>query len=335
MARAVIFGCSGPRLSADEVAFFKEADPWGFILFARNIETPDQIRALTAELRNTVGRDAPILIDQEGGRVARLRPPHWTDWTDPLIQMGTLDRQTARQAMVLRYRIIAAELRAVGIDVNCAPMLDIVQPDTHDIITSRCYGRDVDTVAEIGRAVSEGLLAGGVLPIIKHIPGHGRANMDSHLDLPVVAADLATLTKVDFAPFARLADLPMAMTAHIVYSAIDPQACATLSPAVIDLIRNRIGFDGLLITDDLSMHALSGSFGERAKGALTAGCDLILHCNGDPSEMTPILDQTPELTGDALRRADVALAARIDPDPFDLDAALTEFKALTKEVSHA
>lgn len=339
MARAAILGCLGPRLSAQEQAFFRDADPWGFILFARNVETPEQVRALTEELRETVGRDAPILIDQEGGRVARLRPPYWTDWLDPLAQvdhmMATGTPEQTRQAMVLRYRIIAAELRDLGIDVNCAPMLDVVQPDTHEIITSRCYGRDVDTVAEMGRAVAEGLLAGGVLPIIKHIPGHGRANLDSHLDLPVVDADIAALTEVDFVPFGRLADLPMAMTAHIVYPAIDADTCATLSPAVISSIRDQIGFDGLLMTDDLSMKALSGGFDDRAQAALAAGCDMILHCNGERSEMEPILSQTPELTGEASRRADRALDCRITPDPFDFDAALAQYIALTKEVQDA
>jgi beta-N-acetylhexosaminidase len=333
--RAAIFGCLGPHLSDAERAFFAEAEPWGFILFARNIETPEQVRALTSDLRAAVGRDTPVLIDQEGGRVARLRPPHWLDWDDPLDQMARVAPGNRRQAMALRYRIIASELRDLGIDVNCAPMLDIVQPDTHEIITSRCYGRDVDTVAEMGRAVAEGLLSGGVLPIIKHIPGHGRANMDSHLELPVVGTDLATLEAVDFAPFARLADLPMAMTAHIVYPAIDADACATLSPDVITVIREKIGFEGLLMTDDLSMKALSGGFDTRAQGALTAGCDMILHCNGDPAEMDAILSATPDLSGDAARRADAALACRIGPDPFDRDAALDEFFTLTKEVSHA
>lgn len=306
--RAAIFGCLGPVLSDDERAFFADANPWGFILFSRNIENPEQLRALTGALRDAVGRDAPILIDQEGGRVARLRPPQWRDWMPPLDQMAIVARENRRRAMALRYRIIADELRAVGIDVNCAPMLDVATDASHDIIRNRCYSDDPETVADIGRAVADGLLAGGVLPIIKHIPGHGRAGMDSHLDLPVVDADAATLAATDFLPFARLADLPMAMTAHIVYPALDAEACATLSPHVIGLIRQEIGFDGLLMTDDLSMQALSGDFGARARGALAAGCDLILHCNGDPAEMTEILAETPALQGDALRRADAALS---------------------------
>jgi beta-N-acetylhexosaminidase len=334
-ARAAILGCLGLVLSEDERAFFADADPWGFILFARNVETPDQIRALTASLRDAVGRDAPILIDQEGGRVARLRPPNWLDWLPPLSQMAEVAPQNRRQAMALRYRIIAAELRALGIDVNCAPMLDVATPASHEIIRNRCYGDDPDTIAEMGRAVAEGLLAGGVLPIIKHIPGHGRAGMDSHLELPVVDADRETLAATDFLPFVRLADLPMAMTAHIVYPAIDPDACATLSPKVIDVIRQDIGFDGLLMTDDLSMQALSGDFGQRTRTALAAGCDMVLHCNGEPAEMTAILAETPVLQGDALRRADAALAFRNAPEPFDFDQAVADFNALMKEDAHA
>ncbi len=334
-ARAAIFGCLGPVLSEVERAFFADADPWGFILFSRNIESPDQLRALTASLRETVGRDAPILIDQEGGRVARLRPPQWLDWMPPLDQMAAVAPQNRRRAMSLRYRIIATELRALGIDVNCAPMLDVATPTSHEIILNRCYGHDPDTVAEMGRAVAEGLLAGGVLPIIKHIPGHGRADMDSHLELPVVDIDRETLAASDFLPFARLADLPMAMTAHIVYPAIDPDACATLSPRVIDMIRLDIGFGGLLMTDDLSMQALSGDFRTRTRAALAAGCDVILHCNGEPAEMTEILAETPVLAGDALRRAEAALAYRTAPEPFDFSQAIADFDALMKEDAHA
>lgn len=334
-ARAAILGCLGPVLSEDERAVFADTDPWGFILFSRNIGTPDQIRALTDALRDAVGRDAPILIDQEGGRVARLRPPQWLNWLPPLDQMAVVAPQNRRRAMALRYRIIAAELRALGIDVNCAPMLDVATPTSHEIIRNRCYGEDPDTVAETGRAVAEGLLAGGVLPVIKHIPGHGRAGLDSHLELPVVDADRETLAATDFLPFARLADLPMAMTAHIVYPAIDPDACATLSPAVIDMIRRDIGFDGLLMTDDLSMQALSGNFGSRTRTALAAGCDVILHCNGEPAEMSAILAETPVLAGDALRRADAVLACRTAPDPLEFDQAVADFNALMKEDAHA
>lgn len=328
-ARAAIFGCLGPELSADEAAFFRDASPWGFILFARNLETPDQIRKLTADLRDTVGRNAPILIDQEGGRVARLRAPEWREWLPPLDQMAAVKPENQRRAMALRYRLIAHELRALGIDVNCAPMLDVATADSHKIILDRCYGHDPDTVAEMGRAVSEGLLAGGVLPIIKHIPGHGRANMDSHFELPCLNTPAQTLDAVDFTPFQRLSDLPMAMTAHITYSDIDPNNCATLSPKMIEVIRTQIGFDGLLMTDDLSMKALDGSFADRTVRALAAGCDMILHCNGERAEMDAIMTDLPPLSGRAADRADAALTVRLEtPEPFDPQEADQTFRAL-------
>jgi beta-N-acetylhexosaminidase len=334
-ARACILGCEGFSLSREEARFFAQADPWGFILFARNIDTPDQIRALTADLRAAVGRDAPVLIDQEGGRVARLRGPHWREWLAPLAQMQQLVPGDRRQVMALRYRLIAQDLRALGIDVNCAPMLDIAGPTTHAIIRNRCYGSTPDAVAEAGRAVSEGLLAGGVLPVIKHIPGHGRAVMDSHEELPVLDTPLQVLQADDFLPFARLADLPMAMTAHIVFSAIDPENCATLSPAVIGLIRDNIGFDGLLMTDDLSMKALSGSLGARAGKALAAGCDMILHCNGKRDEMSEVVAQTPMLQHRALARAKAALAMRHAPEPFDAKAATQKLADLVAGLADA
>ncbi len=318
---AAIFGCLATRLSPQEFAFFRDAAPWGFILFARNIENPAQIRALCAELRESVGRHAPILIDQEGGRVARLTAPLWREWLPPLAQMERGENlATARQAMALRYRLIAAELTDLGIDVNCAPMLDVPTANAHDIILNRCYGRDADTVAEIGRAVADSLLAGGVLPIIKHIPGHGRATLDSHLELPRVDASVADL-QTDFTPFRRLSDLPMAMTAHILYPALDSEECATFSVPIIRMIRDDIGFDGLLMSDDLSMKALAGGFTERAKKTVKAGCDIVLHCNGDPAEMTAILTETPALAGQSLTRADAALALRTPPEPFDADLA--------------
>ncbi len=326
-ARACILGCSGPYLTAAEKAYFRAANPWGFIVFARNIETPDQLRALTGELRETVGRDAPILIDQEGGRVQRLRAPHWQEWT-PALEFVASVKGSAR-AMELRFQLIAQELRDVGIDVNCAPMLDVATDASHEIILNRCYGRDADQVAKMGRAVADGMLAQGVLPIIKHIPGHGRTPLDSHYDLPRVDTPLAELRRSDFAPFAALADLPMAMTAHIIYSAIDADKCATLSAPVIQTIRDDIGFDGLLMTDDLSMKALGGSFGSRAEQSLAAGCDMLLHCNGLPLEMDAVLAATPELNGKALARADRALAQRLPPAPMDRAAALAELESLT------
>lgn len=309
-ARAAIFGCAGPVLGPGERAFFAEAEPWGFILFARNVEGPEQLRRLTASLREAVGRDAPVLIDQEGGRVARLRAPDWREWPPALDECRRLPTREARaRAMHLRYRSIADELARVGIDVNCAPVLDLVRPETHPVIRDRCYGDDPAEVAAIGRAVAEGLLAGGVLPVIKHIPGQGRAARDSHLALPEVRAGRADL-EADFAAFRALAGLPMAMTAHVVYPALDPGAPATQSSAVVRLIREEIGFDGLLMTDDLSMRALRGGFAERAGRALAAGCDVILHCNGDPSEMAEVASAAPELTGVAARRAEAALARR-------------------------
>jgi beta-N-acetylhexosaminidase len=229
--------------------------------------------------------------------------------------------------MYLRYRLIAGELAAVGIDVNCAPILDVVHPETHAVIRSRCYGGDPAEVAAIGRAVADGLLAGGVLPVMKHVPGHGRATLDSHRELPVVAADRAALA-ADFAPFRALAGLPMAMTAHVVYAALDPSAPATQSAAVVDLIRREIGFAGLLMTDDLSMRALRGGFAERAARALAAGCDMLLHCNGDAAEMADLADAAPELAGAALARADAALALRRPAAGDDAGALEAEFAAL-------
>jgi beta-N-acetylhexosaminidase len=310
MARAVIFGCAGPALASAERRFLASADPWGFILFARNVETPAQLARLTAELRGAVGRDAPVLIDQEGGRVARLRAPEWREWAPALDECARLPERGQRaRAMYLRYRLIASELAAVGIDVNCAPVLDLVGERTHPVIRSRCYSDDPAEVAEIGRAVATGLLDAGVLPVIKHIPGQGKAGADSHLALPRVQADAASLA-TDFAPFRALADLPMAMTAHVVYAALDPAAPATQSATVIRLIREEIGFAGLLMTDDLSMKALDGDFDRRATRALDAGCDIVLHCNGDSKEMAAVAEAVPTLAGLALSRAEAALSMR-------------------------
>jgi beta-N-acetylhexosaminidase len=326
--RAVIYGCQGTALAPEERRFFAAARPWGFILFARNIADPRQLRRLTAELRGAVGRDAPVLIDQEGGRVARMRGPDWRDWAPALEQCARLPGRDQRaRAMYLRYRLIAGELAAVGIDVNCAPVLDLVRPETHAVIANRCYGGDPAEVAAIGRAVAEGLLAGGVLPVMKHVPGHGRAMLDSHRDLPVVESGRAALL-ADFAPFRALATLPMAMTAHVVFRALDPSAPATQSPAVVELIRREIGFAGLLMTDDLSMQALRGGFAERAARALAAGCDIVLHCNGQPSEMAELATAVPDLAGGALARADAALALRRPAGGEDESALEAEFAAL-------
>lgn len=333
-ARAVILGCAGTALSPEERRFFADADPWGFILFARNVEAPRQLARLTAELRAAVGRDAPVLIDQEGGRVARLRGPAWREWLPALDECRRLPDLAGRvAAMRLRYRLIAAELRAVGIDVDCAPVLDVARAETHAIIRNRAYGDDPAEVAAIGRAVAEGLLAGGVLPVMKHVPGHGRATLDSHLGLPRVEAEAAELT-ADFAPFRALADLPMAMTAHLVFTALDGTAPATQSPTMVRLVREEIGFDGLLMTDDLSMKALSGDFGARAARSLAAGCDVILHCNGDRDEMAAVVAATPRLAGRSAERAEAALARRVDPGTWDVAAAERAFAALTV-VAHA
>ncbi|MBA1156764.1 beta-N-acetylhexosaminidase [Microvirga mediterraneensis] len=320
--RAFIAGCSGTELTPDEVAFFKEADPWGFILFRRNVESPEQVRALCGALRDAVGRaDAPILIDQEGGRVQRLGPPHWPKYpsgraygrlhaNDPLVQ-----REIAR----LGARLIAHDLRSVGITVDCLPVLDVPSPGAHDVIGDRAYGQTPSQVAILGRAAAEGLLAGGVLPVVKHMPGHGRAGADSHLALPVVDASREELERHDFAPFRMLTDMPLAMTAHVVYTALDPDRPATTSPVVMqEIIRGQIGYDGLVMTDDLSMHALSGSFRGRTEAAFSAGCDMALHCNGNMEEMSAVAEAAPTLSGEALRRANAALA-RITHDPEPLD----------------
>jgi beta-N-acetylhexosaminidase len=332
-ARAVILGCAGPELGPAERRFFAEAAPWGFILFARNVADPGQLRRLTGALRDSVGREAPILIDQEGGRVARLRSPSWREWAPALDECERLPEALRPQAMRLRYRLIAGELRAAGIDVDCAPVLDLVRADTHPVIRNRCYGADPAEVATIGRAVAEGLMAGGVLPVMKHMPGQGRAVIDSHLDLPVVTAGRAALAE-DFAPFGALADLPMGMTAHVVYAAVDAEAPATQSAAVVRLIREEIGFGGLLMTDDLSMKALGGSFGARVGRAVAAGCDIVLHCNGVPEEMAQVVAATPELSGASGARAEAALALRPGV-PADDAAALDAELAALRERAHA
>lgn len=308
--RAVILGCAGLTLGPEERRFFAGADPWGFILFGRNVESPEQVARLTAELRAAVGRDAPILIDQEGGRVARLRAPAWREWLPALDECARLPGLDLRvRAMYLRYRLIAAELRALGIDVNCAPVLDVARVETHDVLRNRCYGEDAAEVAAIGRAVADGLLAGGALPVMKHMPGQGRAALDSHLAPPRVTASRDEL-EADFSPFRALADLPMAMTGHVVYAALDPDAPATLSATMVRLMREEIGFGGLLMTDDVSMRALSGDFTDRVARALAAGCDIVLHCNGKPEEMAPVVAAAPRLAGRALARAEAALALR-------------------------
>ncbi len=322
MRSRAIYGLAGKILSADEAAFFRETKPWGFILFARNIEDPAQVRSLTAALRATVDDDrAPILIDQEGGRVARLKPPHWRI-RPPAARFGEAWRgnaEGAREATYLNARLIAQELVALGINVDCLPLLDVPQPGSHDIIGDRAFGADPALVIDLGRAQIQGLIEGGVLPIMKHIPGHGRAGADSHLALPRVTTGPEELSAVDFVTFRSLDSCPMAMTAHVVYDSIDPQRPATTSPKVIrDVIRGEIGFDGLLMSDDLSMKALDGPLNARAKAALFAGCDVVLHCNGDMVEMTDVAKEAGTLEGASLRRADHALSLLQPPlMPFD------------------
>lgn len=312
--RAVIFGCAGAELSTEERQFFAQSAPFGFILFARNCVNPDQLRTLVADLRAAVGRsDAPVLIDQEGGRVARLGPPHWRR-PPAAARIGALyraDADSGREAAYLNARLSAAELLELGIDVNCAPVLDLPGDAANDVIGDRALGNDPDAVIALGAAVIAGHLDGGVLPVIKHLPGHGRALVDSHHSLPRVDAPADNLDGHDFVPFRALRDAPLAMTAHIVYDAFDPVRPATTSPTVIDkVIRGHIGFNGALMSDDLSMNALSGDLGQRAAQALAAGCDLAVHCNGVMAEMVAVSAQIPRLRGGSWDRCRSALAAR-------------------------
>ena len=313
-----IYGCAGPVLSAAERSFFRDVRPWGFILFGRNIENPDQIRALVSSLRETVDDSAaPILIDQEGGRVARLKPPLWAE-RPPAALFGALyaqNQELAREATYLNARLIAHDLSSLGINVDCLPVLDVPAPGAHDIIGDRAFAADPTTIIDLGRAQMEGLMEGGVLPVMKHIPGHGRAGADSHLALPRVTATVEELSASDFVTFRSLDSCPIAMTAHVVYDSIDPQRPATTSPKIIrDVIRGEIGFEGLLMSDDLSMKALDGPLALRAKAALFAGCDLALHCNGDMDEMKDVASEVKELEGLSLKRSEQALAHLVAAD---------------------
>ncbi len=304
-----------------ESGFFAESDPLGFILFARNCEDPDQVRALVAALRDSVGRgDTPVLIDQEGGRVCRLKPPVWRAMPAPgtFGDLAQLEPARAREALELHLRLLAAELTGLGINVDCIPLLDLRWPEGHGIIGDRAFGADAELVAELGRLVCEVLLALGVMPVIKHMPGHGRATTDSHFELPTVGASREDLEATDFAPFRALADAPWGMTAHVLYTAIDDRRPATTSPAVIsEVIRGSIGFDGLLLTDDLSMQALEGDLGSRARDAIAAGCDVALHCNGERAEMEAVAGATGPLTAAAWRRFAAAAARMGTPETAD------------------
>jgi beta-N-acetylhexosaminidase len=326
--RAVIFGCAGLRLSGEERRFFARCDPLGFVLFARNVEAPGQIRSLVAELREAVGRkDAPVVIDQEGGRVQRLRPPYWRA-APPAARFGELalaDRDGALEAVSLNGRLIGAELAQLGIDTVCAPVLDLRHPGAHEVIGDRSFASDPDIVAALGRAACEGFRESGVAPIIKHMPGHGRAKVDSHRALPVVDASLAELEATDFRPFRALAEEPLGMTGHLVLQAVDPENPATTSPRVIaEVIRGRIGFQGVLMTDDLSMGALRGSIGRRALAALEAGCDIALHCNGRMEEMLEVADAVSPISNAATAGWAVARerAARVATAAEQMDSAV-------------
>jgi len=327
MTLAFVCGCAGPALEAEERAFFRDASPWGLILFKRNVVDREQLRALTGSFRDCVGRaDAPVFIDQEGGRVQRLGPPHWRAYPAAARFEAAADPP---RAAWLAARLIAHDLREVGITVDCAPVLDVADADGHAVIGSRAFSAAPERVATLGGAFCEGLLAGAVVPVIKHMPGHGRAKADSHFELPVIAASRAQLVARDFAPFAALRDAPMAMTAHVVYSAIDPASPATTSPNVVArVMRQAIGFDGLILCDDLSMKALAGPFGERARAAFAAGLDVALHCTGHLGEALAVAQASPKLAGASLRRAEAALArAAGRPQPLDLAAARAELDA--------
>ena len=335
MARhvACILGCAGLELGAEERAFFRDARPWGFILFKRNIDTPEQVIRLTAALRESIDTEAaPILIDQEGGRVQRMGPPHWPTYP-PGRAYGEIlanDPLTRREAVRLGARLMAHDLRQVSITVDCVPVADVPSPDGHEVIGDRAYAKTAAEVATLARAAAEGLLAGGVLPVIKHIPGHGRAVADSHHELPVVDAPRRALEETDFAPFRVMSDMPMAMTAHVVYAAFDKVRSATVSPVVVrQVMRRSIGFGGLIMTDDLGMKALQGGLTALAEQSLAAGCDVALHCSGKLDENRQVVAGAKSLAGAALRRARAALTRIVHtPEPLDEGEARARFAEL-------
>ena len=334
MRTRAIYGCATTVLSPEEQAFFRDHQPWGFIVFARNIESPDQLRALTQSLRETVNdQSAPILVDQEGGRVARLKPPYWLE-RPAAARFGEVyarDAEAAREATYLNARLIAHDLHEVGLNVNCLPLLDVPVDGADAIIGDRAFSTDPATIIDLGRTVIEGLMEGGVLPVMKHVPGHGRATADSHLALPRVATGPEELSATDFVTFRSLNQCPMAMTAHVIYEAIDPQRPATTSPKVIrDVIRGEMAFDGLLMSDDVSMNALSGPISVRVKAALFAGCDVVLHCNGKMEEMREVAAEAKPLEGAALKRAQHALSHLTTPGSFDPDAANSRLAELLR-----
>ena len=337
--RAFITGVSGPRLTDEERAFLRVSQPWGFILFKRNIETPDQVSQLVSDLRDSVIQpDAPVLIDQEGGRVQRLNAPHWPVYPPGAVfsTLYDVDPVSGLRAAFLSSRLIAADLHDLGITVDCLPLADVPVEGADGVIGNRAYGTESGKVAAIGRAVTDGLEQGGVSPVLKHIPGHGRATADTHFKLPVVDTSRSELERTDFAAFRPLADLPMAMTAHVVFSDLDAAQPATTSATIIDqVIRGTIGFQGLLMSDDVSMNALAGTIAERTRVIVAAGCDMVLHCNGKLDEMRDVVAETPLLAGKALQRAQRALDARKPPVAFDRVAARAELDDLISRAGSA
>lgn len=330
--KAFITGVAGTNITEKERDFLDHEHPWGLILFARNIQDPKQVHKLVDQFREAVGRaNAPVLIDQEGGRVQRLKEPHWQKYA-PGKKLGDLWRagnKSGQRAIYLQSRLIAYDLYELGINVDCLPVLDVPVEGGHDVIGDRAYSTNPQDVAIMGKIACQGLLDGGVLPVIKHIPGHGRASVDSHKDLPNVTASIEELQNSDFMPFKALSNMPLAMTAHVKYEALDPDHCATVSSTIIkDIIRDELGFGGILMSDDLSMHALEGDFGERTKASFAAGCDIVLHCNGVLSEMEEIAAVCDVLDGDVLVRADKALQQIHVPDEIDVDAMRLELNKL-------
>ncbi len=334
MPKAFICGCSGVALTSEERSFLRESEPWGLILFKRNVTDRDQVRALTGSFRECVNRsDAPVLIDQEGGRVQRMGPPVWRAYPAAATLEASLSEPEAEAAAYLAASLIASDLNEVGITVDCGPVLDVSDPETHAVIGSRAYSTRPERVAAIGRAFATGLLDGGVLPVIKHMPGHGRAQSDSHLELPVVLATRQELRR-DFSPFTALKDMPMAMTAHVVYRAIDAERPASTSSVVVgDVMRGEIGYEGLIMSDDVSMRALRGTYEERARAIIGAGLDLILHCNGDLHEARAVATAASELSGAPLRRAETALAARRPPLSVDRREMEADFAAIMARIA--
>jgi beta-N-acetylhexosaminidase len=329
MPKRFICGCAGLALDAEERAFLRREDPWGLILFKRNVADRGQVGALTRAFRECVGRaDAPVLIDQEGGRVQRMGPPHWRAYPAAAAIEAGLEPMQAEAAAHLVARLIARDLTEIGVTVDCAPVLDVAESGTHAAIGTRAFSGSPERVAAMGRAVAQGLLAGGVAPVMKHMPGHGRARVDSHHELPVVNATRDEL-KRDFAPFAALKGLPMAMSAHVVYAAIDPHHPATASSIVVaEIMRGEIWFDGLIMSDDVSMNALKGSYEQRAAAIIEAGLDIVLHCNGELEQARAVASAAPALSGPSLSRAKAALAAIAPPQPFDADEGEREFAAV-------